>query len=181
MSTCEVTQDLSCDALDRLCELTNIGAGHAAGALAAVIGSPIRMRAPRVVDAERTTATPIDPGAGIFFEVQGGIGGDFAVFLSRAAIRDLVRSLLGDSIPLESEDAASALSEIGNVLASHALSAVADQIGATLLPSIPAVTFDDPDAAFEARVGVRAPRIENALEDESGEIRGVLVWVPDSV
>ncbi len=166
------------DVIDRLCELTNIGAGHAAGALAAMIGSPIRMRVPRVVDAAGATRAPFDPAAGIFFEVHGGIGGDFAVFFSRAASRDLVRSLLGNATPLESDDAASALSELGNVLASHALSAVADQLGATVLPSVPDVALDDPGAAFEARVAGRAPRIENALEDESGETRGVLVWIP---
>lgn len=168
----------SSDAIDRWCELANIGAGHAAGALATLIGQPIRMRVPQVVHRDTRAAEAVaEPAAGIFFDVIGGIGGDFAVFLTREACADLVRVLLGDA-SLESDDAASALSEVGNVLASHALSAVADQIGSTILPSIPDVALENPNAAFHARIGDRSPQIENALEDEHGRARGALVWIP---
>ena len=36
------------DELDRLCELANVGAGHAATALARLVGRPIRMSVPCV-------------------------------------------------------------------------------------------------------------------------------------
>ncbi len=166
------------DAIDRYCELANIGAGHAAGALASMMGRPIRMRVPQVVHRAPGEARAVaEPAAGIFFDVIGGIGGHFVVLLSREACTELVRSLLGEE-SLVSEEAVSALSEVGNVLASHALSAVADQLGSLVLPSIPDVVLDTPDAAFADRVGDPTPQIENTLEDEQGRACGVLVWVP---
>ncbi len=166
------------DAVDRFCELANIGAGHAAGALASLVGRPIRMRVPQVVHSGARIAEKIDPAAGIFFEVLGGVAGDFAVFLTQRTVASLVASLVGEGGVDDDEDAASALSEVGNVLASHALSALADQIGLTLLPSPPELVFGDASSAFRDRVQGRTPWIENALEEESGVLCGVLVWTP---
>ena len=62
--------------LDRLCELANVGAGHAATALARLVGRPIRMSVPRVrMGTASTGATPLAADdAWIFFEVQGAHG-----------------------------------------------------------------------------------------------------------
>ncbi len=166
------------DAIDRYCELANIGAGHAAGALASMMGRPIRMRVPQVVHpGVSETRDLADLGAAIFFDVIGGVGGHFVVLLGGETCRELVRTLLGDD-SLDSEEAVSALSEVGNVLASHALSAVADQLGSLVLPSIPDVVLDTPDAAFRDRVGDPSAQIENTLEDHEGQACGVLVWAP---
>ena len=110
------------DRIDRFCEFANIGAGHAADALAAMVGTTLQMKTPRVLSAENA-AGPEDE-SGIFFEVDGGPGGFLGVFFSEAARDTLLETLLGGA-GTDAEMQASALAEVGNILASHALSAVA--------------------------------------------------------
>ena len=168
-------------ALDRLCELVNVGAGHAAGALARLLGCPIRMSVPRVHRSRSSRG--VAPGAGtsgIFFEVEGGIGGVFAVMFSPGERDALLAELLGEARP-ESEQSESALREVGNILASHALSAVADLVGARVLPSLPTLALEAAGtvlASFQARFD--EPAIESQLVDPRGHLRGLLVWIPAS-
>ena len=44
--------------LDRLCELANVGAGHAATALARLVGRPIRMSVDTAAPASTTVPIP---------------------------------------------------------------------------------------------------------------------------
>jgi len=160
--------------LDFLCELANVGAGHAAGALALLLGCPIRMSVPRVQrrrGAQQGTS-------GIFFEVEGGIGGVFAVLFPPRERSALLAALLGDADP-QAEQSESALREVGNILASHALSAVADLIGARVLPSVPVLALEAAGsllASFQVRLDELA--IETPLIDTHGAQRGLLVWIP---
>jgi len=170
------------DDLDRLCELANVGAGHAAGALAQLLGCPIRMSVPRVQrGGAGAMAQSGAPGtSGIFFEVEGGIGGVFAVMFSPGERDALLAELLGEARP-ESEQSESALREVGNILASHALSAVADLVGARVLPSLPTLALEAAGtvlASFQARFD--EPAIESQLVDPRGHLRGLLVWIPAS-
>ena len=172
------------DELDRLCELANVGAGHAAGALAQLLGCPIRMSVPRVQRGEAGAVAASDAlrqgTSGIFFEVEGGIGGVFAVLFPPRERDALLAELLGVAQP-ESEQSESALREVGNILASHALSAVADLIGARVLPSLPTLALEAAGsvlASFQARFD--EPAIESQLVDPRGHLRGLLVWIPAS-
>lgn len=170
------------DELDRLCELANVGAGHAAGALAQLLGCPIRMSVPRVQRGEAGgVARSGGPGtSGIFFEVEGGIGGVFAVLFPPRVRDALLAALLGVAQP-ESEQSESALREVGNILASHALSAVADLIGARVLPSLPTLALDAAGSVLASlQVRYDEPAIESRLVDPSGDLRGLLVWIPAS-
>jgi len=75
--------------VDRVRELTSIGAAHAATALAGLVGRPCRMRVPtvRMLAADQLTAPFVvsasadvrEGMAGIFFEVEGGLGGELAL------------------------------------------------------------------------------------------------------
>jgi chemotaxis protein CheC len=171
------------DELDRLCELVNVGAGHAAGALAQLLGRPIRMSVPRVHRGEGLAGAParLRPDtSGIFFEVEGGIGGVFAVLFPPRVRDALLAELLGEA-QTESDQSESALREVGNILASHALSAVADLIGARVLPSLPTLALEAAGsvlASFQLRFD--EPAIESRLVDPSGGLRGLLVWIPAS-
>jgi chemotaxis protein CheC len=171
--------------LDRLCELVNVGAGHAAGALARLLGHPVLMDPPRV----RVTGSgkPGQAGAsaalgleasGVFFEVEGGIGGVFAVLFPRRSRQLLLETLLKDPTP-HSEEAESALREVGNILASHALSAVADLTGDRVLPSVPVLAEEAAGAVLSSFQARGEPvRIESRLVDRSGALRSLLVWIP---
>lgn len=169
--------------LDRLCELTNVGAGHAAGALARLLGRPVWMDPPRVrIRPRRRRAeagAALAPSvSGVFFEVQGGIGGSFGVLFPRRAREALLEALVGDPDP-HSEEAESALREVGNILASHALSAVADLTGDRMLPSLPVLAGEGAGAVLAMLQQRGEPvRIESRLVDRTGGLRSLLVWIP---
>jgi chemotaxis protein CheC len=171
--------------LDRLCELTNIGAGHAATAFAQLAGKPIWMQVPRCCDeSEPRSAAASSWSCGVFFEFEGGIGGLVGVMLGSAMRDSLLRRLLGESSgPHPPEEVESALMEVGNILVSHVASAVADTLGERVLPSVPALCLHDAEGQLErlarSRCAEDSLRIECELTDGKGEIGGLLVFVPD--
>ena len=179
--------------LDRVRELTNIGAGHAATALAELVGRPCRMRVPtvRLLRAEAAGSAFVassrdderGPPCGVFFEVEGGVAGVIALLFPALARDLLLRALAGDA--LSPAAAESALREVGNILISHAVSAMADTLGRRVLPSIPVLAMEDASAVLASLVALRgvgenALRIETEISDAEGEYRGLLVFVPDA-
>jgi chemotaxis protein CheC len=167
--------------LDRLCEMANVGAGHAATALARLVGRPIQMSVPCVRMGSSSTRAPAVEDAWIFFEVQGGMGGALVLRLPRLARQTLVEQLVGSDAT--AAHAESALREVGNILASHALSAVADLVGGRVLPSLPSLVFDATGpalAAWRARAAGRVC-IETHLVDAAGRAHVELVWIPAEV
>jgi chemotaxis protein CheC len=173
----ESTQQAVGDELDQLCELANIGAGHAAGALAQLVRRPVRLAVPRVRMGAGTP--PAEAGdAWIFFEVEGGMGGALVVRLCGETRSALVADLVGAEAG--APHAESALRELGNILASHALSAVANLLGARVLPSLPSLVFDGTGPALSAWRTRAAGRvcIETHLLDDAGLAHVELVWMP---
>lgn len=181
--------------LDRVRELTSIGAGHAAGAFAQVVGRPCRMRVPtvRLLRAEAVGSAFVASSrddehgsmCGIFFEVEGGLGGVLALLFPRDSRDRVVRAMLrvGDPGPDAEE---SALRELGNMLVSHTVSAMADTLGTRVLPSIPVLAMEDALTALASLVSLRcagetALRVETEISDAEGRYRGLLVYVPDRV
>jgi chemotaxis protein CheY-P-specific phosphatase CheC len=178
-------------ALDRLCELASVGAGHACGALAALLGRPFVMDVPEAHDlaAERPDAPfAARLGAderdwcGVLFGVSGGPGGALGLFFAPAARAALLEALVGRRAEAGAL-AESALCEVGNIVASHALSALGELLGARVLPSPPRYAPQDAPREFaqlacERAGGPPALRIEVELSDRAGELRALLVWVP---
>ena len=181
--------------VDRVRELASIGAGHAANAFAALLGRTCSMRVPtvRVLPAERMDAPFVanvrdDDRAGmvgVFFEVEGGLGGVLALLFSRAMRDRLIEQLAGaPGKQVPPETAESALREVGNILASHVVSAISDTLGVAVLPSIPLLALEDAPSAFASLVALRqaeraALRIETEISDRHGDLRALLVFVPD--
>ena len=169
-------------AIDRARELASVGAGHAAGALAGLTGRTCEMRVPRV-----QFASSSDAGlTGVLFELAGGPGGVLALFFPAATRDRLLEHLLGPSYASEREQprARSALCEVGNILASHAVNAVGEMVGEAMLPSPPRLELTDAPAALTdllaRRHGEEAVlRFETEIFDRAGELRGILVFVPD--
>jgi chemotaxis protein CheC len=181
-------------AVDRACELTSIGAGHAAGALATLLARPFVMGVPsaRVLSAgaaDEGLAARLggDPraGSGVLFEVHGGLGGTLALLLAPPAREALLGLLLGENAGVEPQ-AESALREVGNIVASHVVSALGALLGASVLPSPPQLELEGAPRALAALVAARAGersvlRIEVALCDRASELPMLLVYVPDSL
>ncbi len=181
-------------ALDRLREITNIGAGHAADAFAQIVGRPCRMRVPpgRVLRAEAVgsafvaSARDDERGGmcGVFFEVEGGLGGVLALLVPESSREHVVRALLRPSGAVAPGAEQSALRELGNMLVSHAVSAMGDILGTRVLPSIPVLAMSDALSALASLVALRcsgdpALRVETEISDAEGRYRGLLVYVPD--
>jgi chemotaxis protein CheC len=173
--------------LDRVRELASIGAGHAATALAGLTGRTCEMRVP-TVRLEGAGAPPLAGErdmAGVFFEVEGGLGGVLALLLPAATCERLLAHLLGGEWTLRSDPLAqSALREIGNILASHAADAVGETLGVRMLPSLPMLALEDAPGALATLLALREPaaptlRVETEIHDRAHELRGILVFVPD--
>ena len=176
--------------IDRLSELLNIGAGHAAGALALLLGRTFWMRVPSArrigVDegpAARRARAGGGRGAVLLFEVDGSLGGIVALFLTGASLAALRSRLVGARAETSPALVESALCEAGNVVVSHVCSAIADTLGARLVPSLPRLAFSDGEgelAELAERRGRAWLRIESEIVDADGELRGLLVFLPDA-
>ena len=176
------------DGLDRLRELLNIGAGHAAGAFAQLVGRSFWMQVPRVVALD--ASVPPGPDAiadaswsratSVIFEVCGSIQGVVALLLPPAARDALVARLLGGDPGSSAPHLVdSALEELGNIVVSHVCSAIADTLGARLLPSVPELGQGrSPVAARLAAAGGASLRVETEIVELDGDVRGLLVFFP---
>jgi chemotaxis protein CheY-P-specific phosphatase CheC len=120
---------------------------------------------------------------GVFFEFEGCLDAIVGILFPAPSSEALVRRIVGiESGELAAPLIESALMEVGNILASHVASGIADAMGQRLLPSIPSLAMVDAEESLaawvEGRVGPDAPRVEVALRDEARELEGRLVLAP---
>jgi len=187
--------------IDRLAGLANLGAEQACEAFAQMLNRPIRTDAPVVIDgsveaapsaasegaARSEPATQGDAGStGVFFEFDGCLEALVGILFPGPSSEALVRRIVGiESGELDPTVVESALMEVGNILASHVASGIADELRSRLLPSIPSLAMQDAESELrnfiDGLAGPEALRIESGFSDESGEIRGRLVLVPTQV
>lgn len=181
---------------DRMRELGGIGAGHAANSLARLLGRTVRMRPPHLAAQRRATgAWPLARfEVGVFFEIDGGPGGMLAVLFPAASRDVMLRALVGDPPSDEKEDAdaasrsahaalaESALREVGNILASSVVSAIADTVGARILPSLPNLALEGAGRRLEALARKRSEAggtcVETEIFDDTGELQGLVALLP---
>lgn len=182
--------------IERLLELTRAGAARAAAAFGQLANALVETGAPTMRDgrpglggADRSGDD--DPGiagatpavTGVFFEFEGCLEALVGILFPAAGSERLVRGVVGiESGELDPMIVESALMEVGNILASHIASGIADALRSRLLPSIPALAPERADVEFEAWVdrvvGREAMRIETELRLATGESVGRLVVVP---
>ena len=191
----ELLPQISEEDVDRIRAVSNIGAGHAANALAAIVGTTFLMRVPqvRVLPPERISVPFVVDSSqgdgrdaiGIFFEIEGGFGGVIGLLFPPSTCERLIQVLTGKA-PEEStlETVQSALRELGNILVSHVTNAVSETLGVTMLPSIPVLAMKDAADALASILATRASarpavRVETAIFDRKREVRGLIVFVPD--
>lgn len=177
------------DELTRLAELTHAGAVRAAAAFAQLVNEPIAAARPIVYERDVTAARASvarseEAGStGVFFEFEGCLDALVGILFPASGSDRLVRSIVGiESGPLDPAIVESAWMEVGNILASHVASGIADALRSRLLPSIPALANGGAEAEFaawvERVVGAESAGVESALRDAAGEAVGRLVIVP---
>lgn len=135
--------------LDLLKEVGNIGAAHAATALANLISKNIDMKVPhvRIVDFDALTEVVGGPEAvivAVFLEIHGDVEGNMFFIMTEDSARGLIKRLLPD---LNSENGfsdmeISALSEMGNILIGSYLSSLNEFTQLNMQPSVPYLAQD---------------------------------------
>lgn len=168
--------------LEGLIELCAAGAGWAATALEQLVGHSVASRTPVLCDKEVSEETGPWRTA-LFFETEGALPGLVILLLDPASRDLLLRTLLGSGDDPDPETRASALRELGNIVASQTVSAMANRLGATVLLSVPRLVDGDVEADLAARLEQRGSRgrLESLLTDARGSLRGLLVIAPDAL
>ena len=136
--------------LDALKEVGNIGAGNAATSMAEMTSMKIDITVPKVI-LEAINTVPEKLGGAkkqsvaIYFEIEGDLNGNLILFLPVDGSTKLIDLMMymdpGTTIEID-EMGQSALMEMGNILASSYLNALAGLTGTYLLPSPPNYSMD---------------------------------------
>ena len=186
-----MTDPMTDQMTDRLTELTNIGAGHAATAFSQLAGSTILMGVPSVIVAPSqgpsAAPKPLQGGwsTGVFFELEGCLDALVGILFRESVRDDVVRRVLGveagEALTRESVEAV--VMELGNIMVSRVASAIADTLGARLLPSIPVLAMEGGEEELAElitrRPGEHLMRVECEFGERGGGLGGMLVIVPD--
>jgi len=178
---------LSSDAVEaqreRIHALMRIGVDCAASAFATLLGADLTVGATREY-ASRRTAVQEPVVTGIFFEMEGTVEGLIGVFLRASAGESLVRAQLPEADP-PGAIVESVLREAANIVASHAVSGIADFLGGRITLSIPTLVLEDAEQVFsrvltERRQGRVLVATESELRDPASRILAHLILAPDA-
>ena len=132
------------DQLDALRELANIGSGTAGSALSAMLGKPVDINIPTVQalpvpDAVDAAGDPEAPRYAVVVPTVGDLPGHVLLLFPEPDAARLCE-LLG--VTVDSEDGRSALGEIGNILGTSYINALAQMLGLETEPAPPMVVLD---------------------------------------
>lgn len=178
--------------LDILKELGNIGAGNAATALSSMISKKVDMNVPNVRVLEFNSVAEILGGeenliVGIYFELMGDIVGNimFAMDLDSAInLSNILYNREKEERELDEMDI-SALSEVGNILASSYANSLSSLTGLKIFISIPSISIDMAGAILSVPaiqygfVSDHALLIETIFEEDKKLVAGNLFFLPD--
>ena len=179
--------------LDFLRELGNIGVGHATTALSEMLnGKLFRLVVPdaRILPFEQAAnfIGGLDQVvAGIFMQISGDISGHMAFILPEDSARLIVKMLTekaNDDDNLFDELGRSALQELGNIMVTSYLNALAALADLVMTPSIPALAIDMAGAVWEsvlagALIDDEVTIIRTDFSADGVAIDGHIVLLPD--
>jgi chemotaxis protein CheC len=182
---------------DRFRALSEAGARNAATALSQMIGRPVSLEVPwaRMVGLPSVAGLAGGPTSvicALSLRVYGEARGNLLLVLERDQVPLLLDLLVrerpaaaGPGLPELTPLEESALLEVGNILAAAYLNALSHALGASLLPSIPALAIDMAGAVTDFLLIELAPVSDAALvlasevrEPGSG-LRCAIFFLPD--
>ena len=172
--------------LDALRELANIGSGNASGALSSLLGRPVDISVPSAqavsfADAVEATGDPETEITGIVLGIAGDLDGVVLLLVSPADA-DALCSMLG--VEPGSEYGPSALGEVGNIVGSSYINALAEMTGMAIEPTPPSTATDMLGAivetvlASQAHAGDVALMLDSDLRVEGEDCSIAFVLVP---
>jgi len=173
--------------LDALRELANIGAGTASTSLSQMLGRSIDLAVPDVsvlpmADAVDLLGPAEQEITGIMLGVEGELPGTVLMLLTPENAEKICVML---GLPPDSELAPSALGEIGNVVGTSYLNALAGMTGIDVEPTPPTTVTDMLGAIVESVLAVRAASsdrtllLDSSLIVEGEDCSIVFLLVPD--
>ncbi len=179
--------------LDALREVGNIGAGHAMTSLATMLDKRVDMFVPRVGVIGLNEFVSLAGGAencsaGIYMHVEGDAPGHIAFLMPYHAACRLVDSLLGypDGTVTELDEmGASAIMEVGNILASSYQNALSEMTGLDMLSSPPALAVDMTASILSAIASAFIDIQESILtivtqiDGYLGSLEGYFIYIPE--
>ncbi|SFP08181.1 chemotaxis protein CheC [Salibacterium halotolerans] len=184
--------------LDALQEAGNIGAGNAATALSQLLHKKIDLHVPsvRMVDFQEMQAIAggeEEVVAASFLRVTGEAPGSMFFILQKEEAEELAYTLTGRKVDIIDDSldelAASALRELGNILAGAYLSALADFTGLSMQPSVPSLAVDMAGAIISAgllEISIKGDHaividtvMEEAAENSTDAVNGQFFLLPD--
>lgn len=156
---------------DALCELANVGSGHAANALSRVLGGrQVLVDVPQLAMAQSKQFGALlgDPGKRVVvaeFTIEGGVEGMLWWVLPFEDARRLGSLLLRrpQTRASMSQDEIAALSEAANIVASAGLSALGQMLGMNLLPSPPDIAEGDMSTLLKSSAQHRFVAVHSAF------------------
>lgn len=178
--------------IDVLKELGNIGSGNAATALATLISKKVDMDVPQVKildfkDVPKILGGEEVPVVGIYFEMSGEIIGNIMFVLSLESGKNLTNILFNkknNSMELDEMDM-SALSEIGNILASSYINSLSALTGLKLTISVPSLATDMAGAILSVpaiqygHIADHVLFIETQFQEGDKKVTGNLFMIPE--
>jgi chemotaxis protein CheC len=186
------TLQLSSSDLDGLREVSNIGAGNAAGALSQLIGETVSLEIP-VVRALQLQEVPTalggaeQPVVALRLGIRGGVRGNLLIVMSPAEALHVLHRMGVQAVELDPSEPmlASALRELGNILGSTYLTAVSQLVHSSLVPSVPGLAVDMAGAVVDLLLmeiggaSDHAMVLETSFREKNGPIRGEFFLLPD--
>ena len=149
---------LSKQQIDALKEIGTIGAGHAANALSQLADKKIMISVPEVKSAPlnkivELVGPPESLVSAVYMKLMGDMWGrSLLIFPKRSAFKlvDILMKRSAGQTKFLSEIDCSALKEVGNILTGAFLTALAEFINVSLIPSIPLIAYDMVGGILEA-------------------------------
>ncbi|MCL2077190.1 MAG: chemotaxis protein CheC [Oscillospiraceae bacterium] len=185
-------EDLNEMHIDVLMEIGNIGSGNASTALSSMIGREIKIKMPAVEILEFQEAlehcgSPEELRAGVLIRLKEDIQGMILLLIEKEFAEIILNIFFGkekiDLLNLDEGDI-SALSEIGNIMGSSYVSAIATLTGLSVGVEAPSFTVDMLGAIMSVpviefgEVGDKLLCIDKSIEIDGVSIKSNMMLIP---
>jgi chemotaxis protein CheC len=181
-------QNLNPLQLDALREVGNIGTGNAATALSQLINKKVDMTVPNInivpFDDIFSSIGGDEIVVGVIVRVLGDTPGNILFVFEKNTALNLVEILTGEKEDYLSEMGNSVICEIGNIISSSYMNAISKFTGLSIMPSVPAVTYDMLGAILSTtfiesgQFDDYVLDIETVFEQNNSAISGHFYYVP---
>lgn len=189
----EKYEDLDEIQLDALREIGNIGSGNAATALAQMLDRPVDITVPTIgileyQDVIESLGGPEQLLVGLMFQLGGDVTGMIMFLLKKEFAHLVMQQLMGLSFPEDGtidEMGASAIQEVGNIMAGSFANAIGELTGLTIDISVPDLCIDmtgsilSAPAIYYANISDKIICIEDKLSNGDTDAGTHVLMVPE--